>query len=155
MERGWTLGDAVLTLIGVGIGAIVTLGVQVITHFSQKGKERREVIRAIAARALSASTEAWDMLHAHAIWTDQRAKIAGGLSAGDYLTKYTEAKRQLDLALDELSLVTKGDDELAEVLRESVTLGSVPPGRGHEAQKQVFMDAREALLKSLRPLVRP
>jgi len=149
------LGEEWLTLAGVAVGAFGTLGVQFLAHLSQKSQERREVTREIAARALSASTDAWEMLRAHAIWTDQGGESAAGLDAGGYLVMYTEAKRQLDLALDELSLVMRGSDELAEALRESVKLGSLLPGRDHDAQRQIFVDAREALLDRLRPMARP
>lgn len=145
-----------LPLLGVLLGALATLFGQRMANRGRDGREKREALRLVAARALSASRDTWTMLKAHAIHSQDAHKNSEAQDRSvDYLWRFTEAKRQLDLALDELTLLEGGLDEVATSLRESVRLGTLLPGRQHEPQEKVFWEAHKALHAALAPLVRP
>lgn len=146
-----------LPLLGVLVGALVTVAVQRMRVQSQRQSEKREVLRAIAARALSASRETWTMLKAHTIQTARGPAAFGsyGWVRHNYLDRYDQARTNLDLALDELTLMESSLEKETEALRNSVKLGTLTPGGDHEGQERAFWKAHKALHASLAPLVRP
>lgn len=91
------------------------------------------------------------MLLSHAVVSDNQTGVsAAGITADQYLISYTEAKRDLDLALGELSLLVPNISDVNQKLQDSVKPGTLEPGRQHAKRKQEYNDAREALQQRIR-----
>ena len=143
-----------VAIVGVVVGGVLgvggTLGAQLLANVTQRESRRREELLPIAAKALHASQDSWEMMRGHAIWTHRGGESAAGMSAGDYLIRYTEAHQRLTLALDELTLLVRDIGPAAEELRETLALGTLLPGDQHTAPEQAYNRAREALHERLR-----
>ncbi|MCM3662491.1 hypothetical protein M3148_16055 [Georgenia satyanarayanai] len=141
-------------IVGVIVGGVLgvggTLGAQLLANVTQRESRRRAELLPIAARALKAAQDSWEMMRGNAIWTHRGGESAAGMSAADYLIRYTEAHDRLTLALDELTLLVPGIDPAAEELRETLALGTLLPGDQHRVQEQAYKRARGALHDRLR-----
>lgn len=143
-----------VAIVGVIVGGVLgvggTLGAQLLANVTQRESRRRAELLPIAARALNAAQDSWEMMRGHAIRTHRGGQSAAGMSAGDYLTRYTEAQQRLILALDELTLLVRDIGAEAEELRETLALGTLLPGDQHAMQEQAYKRARGALHERLR-----
>lgn len=143
-----------VAIVGVIVGGVLgvggTLGAQLLANVTQKESRRRAELLPIAARALNAAQDSWEMMRGHAIWTRRGGESAAGLSAGDYLIQYSEAYQRLTLALDELALLVRDIGPVAEDLREALALGTLLPGEQHTVQEQAYNRARRGLHERLR-----
>lgn len=153
-EDGEEEGQVDAAIVGVIVGGVLgvggTLGAQLLANVTQRESRRRAELLPIAARALKAAQDSWEMMRGNAIWTHRGGESAAGMSAADYLIRYTEAHDRLTLALDELTLLVPGIDPAAEELRETLALGTLLPGDQHRVQEQAYKRARGALHDRLR-----
>lgn len=143
-----------VALIGVIIGGVFgvggAIGAQFVASVTQRESRRRAELLPIAARALNAAQDSWEMMRGHAIWAHRGGESVAGLSAGDYLVQYSEAYKRLTLSLDEMTLLVRNIAPEAEALREALKLGTLLPGNQHTVQERTYNGARGALHERLR-----
>lgn len=127
-----------------------SIGAQLVINSRQKKLRQREELLPVASRALQTAQQSWRSLRGHAaIYAPGTPEIDHEL-AEDYLARYSEASENLELALEELSLLVPNIDAENERLIKALKLGVLRPGRQHDKQESEYRAARTALQRKLR-----
>lgn len=151
------MAEALLALLGVVVGGLLTLGGIHLQIRNQRHLKRREEILPVAGRALRAAEDAWLAMSGRA-YAYQRAQEQGDENVlFDYVQQNADALRRLIQALDEVSLMMRGLENERKELIESVRIDAIQLGEQHDTSGEHYITAlkryeaaREALQEKIR-----